>query len=127
MLTQAQESGLTSGGDCVDHWHSTDRILQHDDILEFQQLTKAIAVTSNKTVDDRWDYLLVNTDTGNITITLPPAINGREIEVMKNATPNYVSIVPTGTDRILGSTEIRVFNYGTSLRFKAITGGWFII
>lgn len=126
-LTPYQEATLTSGGDCFDHWHSTDRALSHDDVLAYQGLTLALEITGDHTVDNRGDFLLVDSSAGNVVITLPVANNGREIEVMKNASANYVSIVPAAGELILDSTEVRIFNYGTSLRFKAIPGGWFII
>ena len=84
-------------------------------------------VTDDITVSDRQDFILVDTTSKNIIVTLPVAKNGREIEVMKDAEANYVSIVPTSPETILGETEVRVYNYGTSLRFKAVNGRWVII
>ena len=126
-LSPQQESTLVSGGDCFDHWHSSDRVRTHDDILTMQALAKATLVSSDTTITSKQDYLIVDTSSGNVTVTLPFSNNGREIEIMKNAQANYLSIVPFGDDVILKSKEVRVFNYGTSLRFKGFTGGWIIV
>ena len=126
-LTDRQESNLISKGDCFEHWHSEDRVLTHDDVLTLQGLAKATVVIGDITVDSRQDYLLVDTSVLSITVTLPRANQGREIEIMKNATANYLRILTSGTDKIFGLSEVRVYNYGTSLRFKAIPNGWFII
>lgn len=127
MLSPAQESNLTSFGDCFDHWHSSDRVLDHDSLLALQSLAEPVPVTGDITVTTQQDLILVDTSLKNITVTLPLASKGREIEVMKNAEPNMLIVKTSGTDLILGADELRAYNYGTSLRFKAIPFGWIII
>lgn len=127
MLSPQQESSLTSRGDCFEHWHSEDRVLRHDDVLAYQSLTVVFDVSTNTVIDDRFDFIRVDTSAGNVDVTLPPAKSGRELEVMKNSAANRLRILPSNSDLILGATEVRVFNYGTSLRFKAVSDGWFII
>ena len=126
MLTEQQESNLVSGGDCPDHWHSQDRVLDRSSLLTLQSLARAYETNDSMTVTDTMDYVIVDTSAANVTITLPRSHNGREIEVMKNAAPNYLRILTSNTDKILGYSEIRVYNYGTALRFKAISTGWII-
>ena len=127
MLTARQESTLTSGGDSFDHWHSSDRIKSHDDISAYQRLANVNAVSSDFTATTNTDFVIVDTSLGNIAVTLPPALNGKEIEVMKNAAANTLYIRPASLNLILGATELKVYNYGTSLRFKAINNGWICI
>lgn len=127
MLTEQQESNLVSGGDCPDHWHSQDRVLDRSSLLTLQSLARAYETNDSITVTDTMDYVIADTSAGNITITLPRSHNGREIEVMKNATPNFLKIITTSPDKILEQTEVRVYNYGTALKFKAVSTGWIIV
>jgi len=127
VFTDRQESALTSGGDCFDHWHSADRVLTHDDVANLQSLDNILNVSSDVSLADQCDLVIVDTSVSNVTLTLPRASNGREVEIMKNAPANYLSIKTVGTDKILGDIELRVYNYGTSLRFKAMQTGWIII
>ena len=127
MLDAIHESQLVGGGDCFLHWHSSDRVITHSDLRKLQQLDVFRTVTGDSSVLPNDDFILVNTTSASVTVTLPLASASREIEIMKNAAPNRISVVTSGTDTILGVTEARIYNYGTSLRFKAVTGGWIII
>lgn len=126
-LTPQQESNLTSAGDCREHWHSEDRILSQDSVIQFQNLTTLKPISDDFAVTERWNGVLVDTTLQNVVVTLPTARHGREFEVVKNAAAHYVSIIPTGVDTILGLAEARIYNYGTALRLKAITGGWVFV
>jgi len=127
MITPFQESSLVSAGDCFEHWHSADRVLDHVSVLSLQGASPAFSVSENFTVTLQQDFILVDTTLKSITISLPLASNGREIEIMKNARPNTLIIQSSGLDLILDSSEVRVYNYGTSLRFKATSFGWIMI
>jgi len=127
MLTELQESNLTSYGNCFEHYHLEDRVVDRPKVLAIQELSPVKEITSSFACDDRWDYVVADTTSANITVTLPLAGNGREIEVTKFAAPHYVSIVPTGSDTITGATEVRLFSQWNSVRLKAITGGWVIV
>ncbi len=127
-LSPQQESALVSGGDCFEHWHSSDRILSHDDVLQYQSLTTVIEVSADFTVDDRWDYLLVDTTTGNVNIYLPQALNGREIEVIKAAAAYKLNILPVAGETIIGATGVIIQSKYDALRVKAVQGmGWIAI
>ena len=127
-LDPIQESSLVSGGDCFEHWHSSDRTPTHDTVLQYQSLATVRSVTTDVTVDDRWDYILVDTSTGNRTVTLPLANNGREIEVIKATAANKVTILPSGADTIIGATGVIIQSRFDAIRLKAVHGtGWFAI
>jgi len=127
MLTPQQESNLTSNGDCLEHYHLDDRRIDRPKVLEIQNQSPVKEIAADFTVDNRWDFIVVDTTSANVIVTLPLAGNGREIEITKSVAPHYVSIVPTGTNTIIGSTEVRIYNQWTSIRFKAINGGWIIV
>lgn len=126
-LTGYQESTLTSGGDCFDHWHSSDRILTHDDIGQLQRLSAIINVTGNITASFTQDVLLCDTTSTSFTVSLPVAAQGVEIEIVKIVQANTLTIQLSGTDLIYGQSSVLVYNIGTALRFKSITGGWILI
>ena len=124
MLPQ-QEALMLNGADCPLHYHSSDRIPNHDTLNGLQAIAKQVYPTnSTYIVTEEDDYILCN---GICTVTLPPAKNGNEIEVVKLFNGNYIIILPTGTDTLLGDTSVIVYEQWTALRFKAIAGGWILI
>lgn len=127
MLRPDQEAELTERGDCQSHYHSSDRMPTQDTILQIQRLNTPRLISSNFVANDNSNYLLMDTSSGNVSVQLPAARNGREIVVMKNTAGNYVQILPLGSDKILGLNELKLYNYGDSARLKAIPGGWFVL
>lgn len=127
MLTAQQESSLVSGGDCFEHWHSSDRARTHSDLEQLQQLASVVTVTSDFTVRTGTDFVLADTSLSDLTVTLPRSADGVEMEVVKVATPNILTIALTGADLIYGQSSVLVYNIATALRFKSITGGWILI
>ncbi len=127
MLLQDQELRLVSGGDCPDHNHSYDRTPTHDFLVGLQGIASVAPTTGNVTLGDNDDHVLVDTTAGTVTVTLPRATSGREYEVTKVTAPNSVNVVPSGTDTVLGTTGVTWASQWTSIRFKAITGGWVAI
>lgn len=127
MLTPVQESELVSGGDCFGHWHSSDRVVSHGDLRELQNLAVVYDSSGDVVVSTREDFILADTSSSNLTVSLPEARGGREIEVVKYSPANKLTVAAWGDNKILGADQVIVYNYGTSLRFKAIQGGWIII
>lgn len=91
------------------------------------------SVTSTTYTAAREDSLLLcDTSLNNITITFDTLtdemIRGRyEIEVVKLVAANILTIVPTGTDPILGDTSVVLTVATTAIRFRATTQGWVAI
>lgn len=108
------------------HYHPPIPLSQSDN-AELQGAQTQNPVTSDYTVTARDDIILVDTTTGVVTITLPTAAQGREFEVVKTTIPNRIDVVPSGTDTILWTTGVSIFNRGTAIRFKATTGNWIAI
>lgn len=127
MLTTQQESSLTSGGDCFEHWHSQDRVLSHNSLLQLQQLQNVATVSTNTTLSDINDIVLVDTTGGNVTVNLPPARNGRVYTVVKLSTTNLLTVAASGTDTIDSAASISTTTGWVSRTFKAVTGGWIIV
>ncbi len=123
MLDPRQVAELTGGADCFLHWHSTDRVLRHEDVSALQELTWGKAVSGAYTATDN-DNVLLCASGG--TVTLPLAKAGREYEVVMTGTTN-VTVNFTGTDTIYGNTSVLLNLQGMALHFKAVSGGWILI
>lgn len=125
MISPFQEELLTNQGDCPLHYHVTDRTPTHDTVSGIQASTNQVTPTgSTYAVTDKDDHILCYQ---TMTVTLPRSRGGREYEVTFLGTSGMVTVVPTGTDTILGYASVYLSVYGTSLRFKSIAGGWIII
>lgn len=123
MIDPRIEAELTNGGDCFSHWHSSDRIVDHDDIMRSQELLYQHSVSGTYSVTDQDDILLCAT---GATLTLPLAKTGREFIVVMTGTTN-VTVNFTGTDLIYGESSVLIEQQGTALHFKATTGGWILV
>ena len=96
----------------------------HNDLTWQNQSKKIAYPTTNYTVLRGDDIIVCNSV---ITVTLPLATRGREILVNKNFATGTVTVVPTSTDTIVGSTSALLYTKGTTLHFKAVSGGYIVI
>lgn len=116
---------LTGGGDCFEHYHSSDRTPTHDTLHRLRELDKKTTVpTDPYTVAQQDDLLLAAM--GEM-INFPSSKgNGREIEVIMSGTlPVTISL--SGSDTVCGETSVLIEEQWTALRFKAVSGGWVLI
>ena len=127
MLTIEQESRLTSGGDSPDHWHSSDRQRSHSDLETLQGLTIVKSFTATGDIPYGVDIAMVDTTSASVTMALPVARSGLEIEVVKTVASNTLQIDTSGADTVFGETSVVLFEPGSALRFKAIAGGWILL
>ena len=96
--------------------------------MDLQQVASVLPVVGDITLTEQMDFVLVNTATTSITVTLPEAKGGKEFEVVKYATANRVVIVPAAGETILGADEVYITTIYDALRLKAIEGtGWVAI
>ncbi len=89
-------------------------------------------ITGDHTVTAEDSLLLVDTTSGNVTITLPTVarwmIDGKlSFEVKKMVDANRVRVVPGGSDTIDGYPDVLIYVKNTALNFRAIDGGWAIV
>lgn len=116
---------LLNGGDCHLHYHQFDRTPRQDTLHGIQTVTRVQeGVNSNITLSDTDDIVIC---TYPCTITLPLSKGGREFEVVKNFEGDQIIILPTHPDTLLGKYAILVYNKGTALHFKSISGGYILI
>ena len=118
---------LSQGAENFTHYHTPEALSQSDGAELQAAATQNTITATTYTATARDDYILCDTTSNNITVTLPAAAQGREFEVVKTATANRLDVIPTGTDTILWSTGVSIYNRGTAIRFKATTGNWIAI
>ena len=100
--------------------------------VHVDETRQSYGVTGDYTLTLADGMIEVDTSTAPVTITLPGAgedlvAEKREFTVKKSTAGNYLRILPTGSDTIDYSTGVIVYNRGTSLTFRAVTGGWRIV
>lgn len=100
--------------------------------IQIDSTIGAYSLTGNHTLGVEDELVLMDTTAGNLTATLPLISDSmvktkREFEVVKSATANTLTIVPTGTDTILGEPDAIVTVQWTALRFRATAGNWVVI
>lgn len=92
----------------------------------------AYTSTASLTLSDEDDVVLMDTSSASLVVTLPEISDEmirekREFEIIKTEAANLLTIVPTGTDTLVGETDARVTAQWTALRFRAASGNWVLI
>jgi hypothetical protein len=126
-MSDALPEELVSGGDCFLHWHSSDRQIDHANIVEMQSRIHVREVTTGYTLNEQDDIVLCDTIGGSITITLPRCFNGKEFQIVKIDPANTVTVTPDGTDTIMGDTSGTLLSNYESWHIKATDGGDWIL
>ena len=89
------------------------------------ETTKTISTNYSVTADD--DYLLVDTTSGSVTITLPSAASGRKLTVQRIAGANNVILETSGADTIDGATTFTVSDTRRSVTIKSTHAGYITV
>jgi hypothetical protein len=92
----------------------------------------AYTVAGDYTIGVGDDVVLIDTSAGNTTATLPEISESMvqekyEVEIVKATAENELTIVPQGTDTILGDTDVLVEEQWTALHLRATTGNWILL
>ena len=125
-LTEDQEQSLTQGADCNLHYHSTDRDISHDQVLQFQASENMRTVTASGAITYNDDILLVNTTSGAVTLALPIARGGKSYSVVRIAGANAVTLTPAAGNTINLTSSVSISTNFAPVRIKALKGtGWF--
>jgi len=107
-----------------------DRLMGHRDLLQLERVATVKTVTANYAMLVNDNFILADSTAGNITVTLPNSNTAKEVEVIKAAVANTVTVQTSGTDVIYtagGATFVSLALKGTSVRLKAVTGGWWVL
>jgi hypothetical protein len=112
--------------DNQEHYHASDRFPSRDTLLWLNSLEKVKNVNADYTVSNNDDYLIVDTSTGDVDITLPSVINGRKLYVYATGA-NIVNILPDGTDLINDVNGVYPLTEKTLVTLKAYPSGWLVM
>lgn len=124
-LTPEQEQELVGGGDCALHYHSYDRDMSHEQVLQFQGSESVKEVTASRPVTYNDDFLFVDTTLGAVTLSLPIARGGKAYTVVRTKGSNSVTLQPSSPDKVNGATSFVISASYSPARFKALKGtGW---
>ncbi len=123
-MDEITDRSLIGGGDCFAHWHSADRVPSSDMLHGLQAIAKQQPVTGDYQATINDDYLLVDTSAGDVTITLPMAVGGNEVEILKMSSAYTVIVLPMGTDTILTTTGVTISTGDAAIHFKSFGTDW---
>lgn len=124
-LTDYEYTALTGGGDCPLHHHESDRLITHEHVQQYQDQESMRLVTASRDVTYEDDYLIVDSTDAAVILTLPIARGGKFFCIVRFAGANLVTIIPTGSDSVGGSTSIVIDASQSPVRLKALRGfGW---
>ena len=129
-LTPLQESTLTGGGDCLDHYHLADRIVTHQDWRQLVSQERVLTITGIGTtniVSPDVDIIFCRAAGGTTYVQLPnPALGLRFTLIKIIAAGSMVVTTVRGTINSAASfTMTGVTNdYAT---FKAIENNYYRI
>lgn len=127
-MTPEQEQRLTSGGDCPDHFHSTDRLKTHNDVVDLVVLEDFIRIYSNYSFErDAFEYILADSTLGNVDITLPAAKKKMKTTVVKTVAANTVTIYPPSGSLINGGASYALTAAYAKATVKAIDGDYYVV
>jgi len=125
MLTERQESNLTSAGDCFEHWHSLDRVISDDAYREMIHNETSISLgAGTHSIPGDIDFVLVNTSSGNAIINIPAATSMIALTIIKTSALNTVT-VQTSVGNINGASTYVMSAAYSSAKLKAISGNYY--
>ena len=124
-LRDDQESSLVSGGDCFIHWHSSDRVITHDDLTTLIESETYKSVINGTTVIPAGvNYVLADSTAGDSNLTIAAAGLGLAMTVVKLVAGNDVIVTPAA-GLINGSASYTMTAAYEVAKFKALGGNYY--
>jgi hypothetical protein len=108
--------------DNQEHYHASDRFPSRDSLLWLNSLERVRNIDADYTVVNDDDYLIVDTTSADVTVTLPAPLNGRKLIIANFAGAN--DVILTSTVDINGSSSDLVV--GGTVTVKDIGGEWLV-
>ena len=115
---------LVGGGDCLEHYHLTDRFPPRDTTLWLQSQEIVVTVSADYTVTDAEDIIIINGS--GLTIDLPVAFGGKHIIFTVNGS-NSATLTPASGETINGLSSYSLSSTVRTAHLKAVSGGWILI
>lgn len=119
-LDTRQENELTSGGDTRLHYHLEDRVTN----AQLAASMREVIISSNYTARKDDDIIKV---TATCTVTLPKMVAQREIQVIQYFAGGTVTVIPSSTDTIMGTTSLVMTQPYSSAHLKGLNNDWVLI
>ena len=114
---------LVGGGDCLHHYHESDRFPSRDSMVWFESLESVTTYGVNTTISENDDIVI---SSAAITLTLPPSRGGKHY-IITSTTAGVTTVNPTSPDTISTLSSTSITGIGSVVRLKSVTGGWVII
>lgn len=127
-ITPDQEQRLVSGGDCPDHFHTTDRLRTHNDLVALSSLEDSISITGNYTFGKKIvEYVLADTSLNNISLVLPDAKKMMKVTAVKMSALNTITVTAPNSVTINGVPSYAMNASYEVATFKAIGGNYYVV
>lgn len=94
-------------------------LVNYDSLKLLQQLERVASVTAAYSVGYSDDFVLVDTTSGAVTVTLPLARNGVKITVIRTSGAANVTVACSGTDTINGAATVTIVSSYVPYTFKS--------
>ena len=125
MLTPEQESSLVSQGDCYEHYHSSDRLITSEDCITLNAIERSASfVKGTHSIPSDAAYVLANSGSGNVNLTLPNPSKKLSVTVIKTSVSNSV-IISSPSGAINGVASYTLTSAFQTAKFKAIDGNYY--
>ena len=126
MLSESQELALTSGGDCFEHFHSTQIVTHETTTRAISAESSAIVAIGTSILRPGIDYVIADTAAGNATVILPDPNLKLAVTIIKINGANIVTVdSPIGT--INGAATYALTTAYQTAKFKAIDGNYYVV
>lgn len=114
---------LVGGGDCLEHYHNSDRLPPRDSMVWFEGLETVVTYSINTLISANDDIVI---SSAAITLTLPLSRGGKHY-IITSTTIGTTTIVPSGTNTISTLASTTITGIGAVCRLKSVKGGWVFI
>jgi len=122
MLPTELPEDLRPGSLCFSHHHEMP--LSAVELRKLEASAQRLVVSANVIVGDDVDIIDVDSTSGNVTVTLPPAINHRRLILVRRVAANTVTLAAAGADQIDGVASITIAGAWGTATLLALPGMW---
>lgn len=96
----------------------------HRHLEALQNVENVRTVTSNYAVRYADDIVIVDTTSGNVTVTLPRSRGGKKFCIVKASASNTVTILFSNSETMLGINSVTITSLADKRWFKGVKQGY---
>lgn len=130
-LTITEYDGLTQGVSTTLHSHDHSNLsniagngANHLSDPDYHSIVGIIGVNADTATTESVGTLVVDTSGGNVEITLHTPTSAKVVEIVKASAANYVRVVPSGADTIMGEPDMYLYVQHTAMRLRYSGTTW---